>query len=189
MKQKNSLLSKYISLFRDPKSNKLAVVSDMLTNLTYDELVTLKKKTPQLFSSLVNVNYLRRQSFNKVTTSGYYFEKGDDIYEYYGTLAYIFEQHKTFLNQFVDLFSQFEKCLLLSQFEECFKILNAINTKVSYSFWGADMEIKLTRLASGLSGATSTYNRLFKDNDNLFKDQPLSSGLTNIQPLLLITAR
>lgn len=167
MEQKNSLLSKYISLFRDPKSNKLAIVSDMLTSLTYDELIALKKKTPQLFSSLVNVNYLRRQSYNKVTTSGYYFEKGDDICEYYGTLAYIFEQHKTFLNQFVDLLSQFEKSLLLSQFEECFKILNAINTEVSYSFWGADMEIKLTRLASGLSGATSTYNRLFKDNDNL----------------------
>lgn len=165
--KENNKISNYISLLKNPKSDKLAVISNMLCQLTYDELNVLENKTPHLFSSLVKVNYLKRQSFKKVASSGFYFEKKDDICEYFGTLAYIFKQHKDILNLFVELLRQFEKSLLLGQYEECQKILGEINNKVSYSYWGADIEIKLSRLIKGISGATATYNKLFSENEKL----------------------
>ncbi|MBR6068505.1 MAG: hypothetical protein IKP45_11985 [Bacteroidales bacterium] len=165
--KENNKISNYISLFKNTKSDKLAVVANMLCQLSYDELNVLKKKVPPLFSSLAKANYLKRQSFNKVAASGYYFEKKDDICEYFGTLAFLFEQHKDILNLFVELLRQFEKSLLLGQYEECKKILDEINNKVSYSYWGADLEIKLSRLIKGISGATATYNKLFSENEKL----------------------
>jgi hypothetical protein len=165
--KENKKISHYISLFENPKSNKLAVVSNMLCQLSYDELNVLKKRVPHLFSSLVKVNYLKRQSFNKVASSGYYFEKEDGICEYFGTLAFIFEQHKDVLNLFVELLGQFEESLLLGQYEKCKEIIDRINNEVSYSYWGADIEIKLSRLTKGITGATATYNKLFSDNAKL----------------------
>ena len=165
--KENNKISNYISLFKDPKSDKLAVISNMLCQLSYDELNLLRRRVPHLFSSLVKVNYLKRQSFNKVASSGYYFEKKDDICEYFGTLAFIFEQHKDILNLFVELLRQFEMSLLLGQYKECQKLLDEINNKVSYSYWGADVEIKLSRLIKGISGATATYNKLFSENEKL----------------------
>lgn len=165
--KKNNKISNFISLFENPKSNKLAVVSNMLCQLSYDELNVLKKRVPHLFSSLVKVNYLKRQSFNKVASSGYHFVKEDDICEYFGTLAFIFEQHKDILNLFVELLRQFEKSLLLGQYEKCKEIIDRINNEVSYSYWGADIEIKLSRLTKGITGATATYNKLFSDNVKL----------------------
>ncbi len=161
-----SQISKYISsLKRQP--DKLAVISEMLSNLSYDELIEANKKIPKIFASLINLKYLRRRSFSKIASSGYYFEKGDNICEYIGVLAYIFEQHKECLNLFVDLFYEFEKHLLLGDYEKCATILNEINTKVSYSYWGADLEIKLARLTKGISGATATYNRLYSENKRI----------------------
>lgn len=158
---------KYIDLLCNSKSNKLAVIADMLCNLSYDELVYVEKHAPKMFSSLVKIKYLKRQSYNKVASSGYYFYKKDDFSEYFGTLAYIFEHNKNELNLFVDLFNSFEKSLLIGEYEKCLCVLHEINEKVSYSFWGTDMEIKLTRLTKGLSIATAVYNKLFSDNTRL----------------------
>ena len=133
----NNQISKYISLLKDQRSNKLVVVSEMLSNLSYDELIEANRRTPKIFASLISLKYLRRSSFGKIASSGYYFEKGENICEYIGVLAYIFEQHKECLNLFVDLFYEFEKSLLLGDYEKCATILNEINTKVSYSFWKA----------------------------------------------------
>lgn len=154
-------------MLKDQRSNKLAIVSEMLSNLSYDELIEASKKTPKIFASLINLKYLRRSSFSKIASSGCYFEKGENVCEYIGVLAYIFEQHKECLNLFVDLFYDFEKNLLLGDYEKCTTILNEINTKVSYSYWGADLEIKLARLSKGISGATATYNRLYSENKRI----------------------
>lgn len=163
----NHQISKYISLLKDQRSNKLAIVSEMLSNLSYDDLIEVNKRTPKIFSSLINFKYLRRSSFGNIASSGYYFEKGENICEYIGVLAYIFEQQKECLNLFVDLFYEFEKNFLLGDYEKCATILNQINTKVSYSYWGADLEIKLARLTKGISGATATYNRLYSENKRI----------------------
>ena len=112
MNERNKKISNYLSLFQDAKIDKLAVVSDMFCQLSYDELCKIQKKVPRLFGGLVKANYLKRQSFSKVASSGCVFGRDNDISEYFGTLAYIFEQHKDSLNLFVKLLEEFEKNLL-----------------------------------------------------------------------------
>ena len=55
----NKKISKYIPLFSDSKINKTELMSKILCQLTYDELVRLKSNTPKLFHTLFKVNYLR----------------------------------------------------------------------------------------------------------------------------------
>ena len=166
MKQQNNI-TKYILELQNPKTDKLAVISDALCYLSYDELIVFNKRVPRLFHSLVKLNYLKRQSYGKVGNVGYTFGKGDDVCEYIGTLAYIFEQHRESLNLFVELFYEYEKSLLSGKYEDCKKILNKINTQVSYSYWGTDSEIKLCRMFEHLTQATKVYNKLFKENRRL----------------------
>ena len=166
MKQQNNI-TKYILELQNPKTDKLAVISDALCYLSYDELKVFNKRAPRLFHSLVKLNYLKRQSYGKVGNVGYTFGKGDDVCEYIGTLAYIFEQHRESLNLFVELFYEYEKSLLSGKYEDCKKILNKINTQVSYSYWGTDSEIKLCRMFEHLTQATKVYNKLFKENRRL----------------------
>lgn len=165
MNNSNKRISKYIPLFNRTDINKIILISDILSKLTYDEIVLLKKKVPKLFHGLFKVKYLRRCSYSEVASSGSYIQKGDDIIEYFGTLAYIFEQHKDILNLFVGLLSQFEKHFLLGDFNKCLDILHEINDRVSYSYWGADIEIKLSRLITGLPGATTKHNEIFAENN------------------------
>lgn len=191
MNQSKNNVSKYCKLLRSPSTNKLAIISDMLSELSYDELIAMAKRASKMYSSLVKVKYLKRQSYNKVASSGYYFGKEKDICGYFGTLAFIFEQNKEELNLFVDLFYQFEKSILLGEYEKSLSIIHEINNSVSYSLWGADKEIKLARLTKGLTGATSIYNKLFSENKKLsfscnlsFKtsaiDVPFDSDVENI---------
>ena len=90
MKQQNKI-SRYLNALQNPQLDKLAVVADIFSHLSYDELNVLNKRVPRLFQSLISLNYLKRQSYEKVFNSGYQFDKGDDVCEYIGTLAYIFE--------------------------------------------------------------------------------------------------
>ena len=166
MKQQNKI-SRYLAALQNPQLDKLGVVSEIYSNLSYDELQVFKKRVPRLFQSLVSLTYLKRQSFEKVFNSGYQFDKGDDVREYVGMLAYIFEQHQKELNLFMKLYYEFEQSLLAGKYNDCRKKLNEINTKVSYSFWGADTEIKLSRLTENLAKATNVYNKLFRANRRL----------------------
>ena len=166
MKCQNKI-SRYLAALQNPHLDKLAVVADIFSHLSYDELHVFKKRVPRLFQSLINLNYLKRQSFDKVFNSGYQFDKGEDICEYIGMLAYIFEEHQKELNLFLKLYNEFEESLLLGKYNDCRKKLNEINTKVSYSFWGADTEIKLSRLTENLAKATNVYNKLFRTNRRL----------------------
>lgn len=166
MKQQNKI-SRYLAALQNPQLDKLGVVSEIYSNLSYDELHVFEKRVPRLFHGLIGLNYLKRQSFERVFNSGYQFDKGDDFCEYIGVLAYIFEQHQKELNLFLKLYNEFEQSLLTGKYDDCRKKLNDINTKVSYSFWGADTEIKLSRLTENLAKATNVYNKLFRANRRL----------------------
>lgn len=160
-------LKKYISDFSNPKIEKLGLIANILSDLSYDELHKLKIRTPKIFSSIIEVKYLKRLSFEKVASSGYLIDKKENIVEYIGVLAYIFEQHQYDLNLFIQLQSEFEICLLKSDYDQCYEILDKINNNISYSFWAADIKIKLDRLVKGLSEASGTYNELHRQNKKL----------------------
>mgnify|MGYP003312344834 CR=1 FL=1 len=160
-------LQKYISAFSNPKIEKLGLIANILSDLSYDELHKLKVRIPKMFSSIIEVKYLKRTSFEKVASSGYLIDKKGNIVEYLGVLAYIFEQHQNDLNLFVQLQSEFEICLFKGDYDRCYAILDEINNQISYSYWAADIKIKLDRLVKGVSEASGTYNELHKQNKKL----------------------
>lgn len=160
-------VTKYLQLLRNPKINKVDLAVSILQELNYDELCSLRNRTPIVFKSIVTANYLKRNSFESIAKSGQNFSSVEkDYIEYIGTLAYIFEQNKEQINSFAKCRDAFEYCLLNGKYKECNDLLERIN-KISYSLWGADISIKLQHLTNGLAGATDEYNRLYRINKRL----------------------
>lgn len=157
----------YLQLLRDPKVNKVKLAVSILQELNYDELCSLRDRTPVVFKSIVTANYLKRKDFESIAKTGANFSSAEKDYaEYIGTLAYLFKQNKEHINLFVKYRDRFEYCLLKGQYEECYALLDKIN-EISYSLWGADVSIKLQHLTNGLSAATDEYNKLYHINKRL----------------------
>ena len=167
VKNSDIKILQYKNAFFNAKTDKLALISSILSELSYDDLNKLRKKIPSVFSRFTELKYLKRQSFEKVASNGYLISKGGNIIEYFGILAYIFEQHKEDLNLLVKLQNKFEICFLHSDYKECYSILDEIDNNVSYSYWAADLRIKLDRIAKGLNEATRTYNDYFRKNGKI----------------------
>jgi len=125
---------------------------------TYDEMHTIYAKVPGIFKSIFALPYLKRKSYSEVYGTGYVLQK-DNIVEYIGILAFVFELNHNLLNKFVQLRQKFEDNLLIGNYNLAYQYLNEINISISYSSWASSHEIKLVRLSQGLNASTQLYKR------------------------------
>lgn len=135
------------------------MVNILMQENTYDEMHTIYAKVPGIFKSIFTLPYLKRKSYSEVYGTGYILQK-DNIVEYIGILAFVFELNHKLLNKFVQLRQKFEDNLLIGNYNLAYQYLNEINISISYSSWASSNEIKLVRLSQGLNASTQLYNKI-----------------------------
>lgn len=152
-------ISKIVNMLRSSSINKVTMVNILMQENTYDEMHTIYAKVPGIFKSIFALPYLKRKSYSEVYGTGYVLQK-DNIVEYIGILAFVFELNHNLLNKFVQLRQKFEDNLLIGNYNLAYQYLNEINISISYSSWASSHEIKLVRLSQGLNASTQLYNKI-----------------------------
>ena len=113
-------------MLRSSSINKVTMVNILMQENTYDEMHTIYAKVPGIFKSIFTLPYLKRKSYSEVYGTGYILQK-DNIVEYIGILAFVFELNHKLLNKFVQLRQKFEDNLLIGNYNLAYQYLNEIN--------------------------------------------------------------
>lgn len=155
-------INSYIRLLSNRKINKLNLVAEVLSNFNFEELQTLKKRTPQMFQSLYKVPYLKRTNYSDIFSTGKIL--WDNTVDVYGALTFVILNNAKEINHYIELRTQLDYATAVMKYEEAYKILGQIGDEVSISITGMTYLIKLTRLDKGITASTQLHNSLCKEN-------------------------
>lgn len=171
-------INKYIALLSKPKINKLNLITEVLSELSFEELQSFKRKTPVLFQGLLKVSYLKRNSFADFFTKGrVLWTNTTDIF---GALTFIILNNAKDINHYIQLKEQLDLATATQHYNESYSLLNQIEKEVSVSMTCTYYLLKLTRLDKGITVSTQLYNKICKENNILsyisniaFKSSPI----------------
>lgn len=153
----------YKSYFLDKKKDKNYVVNKILKDCSYEDLIYYYNQTPSFFKGIFKhaLSYLKRERYQEVYGYGLYSPK-DEI-SYLGWLAFVIPLFKNELNNYVKLRMRFEDCYLIGDYDSCYDILRKCNLEISYSYWSASNEIRLSELENGVKSRVEKYNAIVEN--------------------------
>ena len=147
------------------KINKVSLIIEVLSRLSYKELLCFKRKIPSVFHSLLKVPYLRRKNFDDIFRTGKILYKNP--VDLYGTLAFIIQNNDNIINHYVRLKEQLDYETLIGNYNNAYKLLEQIEQDVSVSMTGTYYKLKLTQLDKGITASTELYNIIYKANESI----------------------
>lgn len=156
---------KYIALMRNPKINKTALVSAILSDCTFEELKSFRKKVPGLFQGMLKMPYLRKKRFENVFVKGFSLKR--DAKDIFGALTFVILNNADVLNNYLTLKTQLDIATATGHYEEASALLDRIEKEVSASMFTTHYKLKLIRLEKGATEATNFYNDICKNNNPL----------------------
>lgn len=173
-----SNISKYITLLYKPKINKFNLIVEAMSELSFEELQSFKRKTPKLFQSLLKVSSLKRKRFVDIFTGVKMpWNKNTDIY---GVITFIILNNAKEINDYIQLKEKLDLATSIQRYDESYSLLSQIEKNVSVSMVGTYYLLKLTRLDKGITVSTQLYNKIYKENKALsyisniaFKSAPI----------------
>ncbi len=155
-------ISFYLRQLSNSRINKVSLINEALSNLTYDELQVFKKKVPSLFGSLLKNPYLRRKRFSDIFGSGK-FLLGEFV-DVYGALAFIILNNSKEINRYLELKNKLDFFTAIQEYEEAYSLLDSIESEVSVSMMSTYYRLKLTRLDKGINESALLHNEICKEN-------------------------
>lgn len=158
-------LNSYIPLFSNARTDKSALVVDVLSKFEFKDLVRFKNLTPRMFRGLLRLPYLRRKNFGDLIKRGKYIQK--EVVDIYGAMTFIIQQNADVINQYVELKEKLDRATAIMQYEEAYEILKQIEEEISVSMTGTYYRLKLTRLDKGINASSQLYNTICKENEAL----------------------
>lgn len=156
---------KWLGYLNSPNVSKKGVLAGMLDECTFEELELIYKRSPQLFKGLLSLSYLKRNSYSQLY--GNSIQPRRAVKEYIGVLVYVIKRNASLINQYVPLKREVDCAVLAGDYDKARKLIDSINTKLSYSYWAATYQIKIERLDKGLTACSNLYNKLFRENDTV----------------------
>jgi hypothetical protein len=163
----NKEISEYISHFYNSRINKIGLIGNIYCdNNDYQDLIKFDKKLPSSFKNIFHLSYLKRKSYKDIFQKG--FPLKDRFVDNIGILLFIFENHKSAINDFIKKQQDFECSFLNGEYDKAKGIIEYVNQNISYSLWAAKCEIKLTRLNEGINSSVNKYNSLVTKDNHIF---------------------
>ena len=166
-----SKVSTLISQLSNSKINKLNLIVEAFSTLTYDELKKFDSRIPQIFRGLLKIPYLKRKSFSDIFTSGKVL--WSNTVDMYGALSIIILNNAKELNKYIALKESLDYATAVQNYQDAYSLLKQIETEIGSSINMTYYLLKLTRLDKGITASTQFYNKICRDNRML-------SGLSNV---------
>lgn len=158
-------VKKWVGYLNSPNTNKKGVLAGMLDECTFEELEMIYKRSPQLFKGLLSLSYLKRNSYSQLYGSS--IQPRRAVKDYIGVLVYVIKRNASLIKQYVPLKRKVDCAVLAGDYDRARKLIDTINTKLSYSYWAATYQIKIERLEKGLTACSNLYNKLFRENNTI----------------------
>ena len=158
-------VKKWVGYLNSQNINKKGVLAGMLNECTFEELEQIYKKSPQLFKGLLSLSYLKRNSYSQLYGSS--IQPRRAVKEYIGVLVYVIKRNASLISQYVPLKREVDCAVLAGDYDKARRLIDSINTKLSYSYWAATYQIKIERLDKGLTACSNLYNKLFMENNTI----------------------
>lgn len=143
----------------DKNTDKISLVCAAMCDTTYEELNIIYSKVSVLHKGLFALPFLKRKSYNDIFKRGYYLSN-DSIAKYIGVVLFVLERNAQLINSYLRLREKYEDAYLLGKYNLACQYLNDINSKISFSVWGAEQELKLKRITEGTSVCAKFCNQL-----------------------------
>ncbi len=158
-------ISFYLSQLSNSRINKVLLINDALSNLTYDELQVFRKRVPSLFRSLLKNSYLRRKRFSDIFGSGVFLL--NEFVDVYGALTFVVLNNSKEINRYLELKNKLDFFTAIQEYKEAYALLDSIESEVSVSMMSTYYRLKLTRLDKGINESALLHNEICKENDLL----------------------
>ena len=173
-------ISKYIYKLRDQHIDKISLITEMLSVLSFGELQNLRKHTPRMFHGLLKVPYLRRKQYADIFTKGRVLRK--DCVDIYGALTFVIQNNAESINHYIELKHSLDDATAKKKYDESYKLLKLIDKEISVSMTGKYYLLKLTRLDKGITASTQLHNEICEENNLLsyFSNMSLKSASIDI---------
>ena len=138
-----------------------------MKNGSYEDIIYYYNNTPSLFKGIYkhSLGYLVRKNYKGIYASGGFFLK--EPIDYLGLMAFVLPFFSKEINEFVVKRELFDTAYLIGNYDECHRLLNYIETNVSYSSWGATNHIRLAELENGAEAMTETFNKITESSDSI----------------------
>ena len=158
-------IAHHLSQLTNPKVNKNNLIIEVLSNYSYPDLLSFKRRTPHIFMSLLKVPYLKRKSFEDIFKVGKVL--WDGTVDVYGAIAFIIQNNANEINHYLELKEKLDYATATKQYETAYDLLEQIDKEVSVSMTGTYYLLKLTRLDKGITASTQLHNSICKQNGSL----------------------
>lgn len=152
----------YLPFFSNTRVNKLDMMTEVLSVLSFDELQLFKRKTPVLSQGLLKIPYLKRKSFSEIFTKGR--ALWNETKDVYGAIAFVILNNAQEINRYIQLKEKLDILTSTQKYEEAHRLLDQIDKEVSVSMMSTYYLLRLTRLDKGITVSTQLYNKICQDN-------------------------
>lgn len=140
------------------KKDNIRMVTDILKNGSYEDIMDYYVHTPNTFKGLYkfSIKHLIRKSYEDIYfTGGVYLKEPED---YVGLMAFVLPLFKDQVNEFLKYKRNFDHSFLEGRYDDCNEALSYIEANVSYSAWGATNRIRIAELRDGAESRTKVFN-------------------------------
>ena len=155
-------IAKYISILSNSRINKNALITEVLSRCTLQELETFGKRTPKIFHGLLRIPYLKRKQYSDIFETGRVLLR--DTVDIYGAIAFVILNNVEAINRYVELKLKLDESTAVKKYDDSYRIINQIDTEVSASMTITYYLLKLTRLDKGTTVCTQLHNKICNEN-------------------------